>query len=146
MPRISLQAFFFGRRNWSRLRCRHADCFGLEIVSVYSFETLKLSACGNCFVEDFGEVHDSDGFLFSPDQTVHVHEAGHVVGCEDFGSRGFVIGDPVLSHHDGNGFLADCERSAEAAAFVGASQFADLDAFQILQQEAGFVKGQADEF
>jgi len=91
-------------------------------------------------------VHDSDGLLFSADQTVHVHKTGHVVSGQDFRSGRFVISDPVLPHHDGNSFLRDCEGSAEAAAFVRASQFADLDAFQIFKQEAGFVKGQTNEF
>ena len=50
-------------------------------------------------IENLGDVQDADRFLLAADQAVEVHQAGHVVGGEDFGAGAFVIVQAIEAHH-----------------------------------------------
>ena len=50
-------------------------------------------------IQNLGDVQHADRFLLAADQAVEVHQAGHVVGGEDFGAGLFVIVQAVESHH-----------------------------------------------
>ena len=92
------------------------------------------------FMEDFGDVEDSDGFLLAADEAVEVHQAGHVGGGEDFGAGLLVIGDAVEAHLAGDGFFGDGEQAAEAAAFVGALELGQFDVLKRGQELSRLVE------
>ena len=79
--------------------------------------------------------------LLPAKETFEVHEARHVISGEDFGAGLFVIGDAVVAHHAGDGFLGDGERAAETATFVGAFQGRELNAVEFVEQRLRFVGG-----
>ena len=60
---------------------------------------IPLGGTGAALIENLGDVQDADRFLLAADQAVEVHQAGYVVGGEDFGAGAFVIVQAIKAHH-----------------------------------------------
>jgi hypothetical protein len=76
---------------------------------------------------DLSYVLNPDGLFLAPNQSVEVHQARHIGRRQNFCPRALVIEYAVAAHHAGNGFLGDGEQASEAAAFIGAGQFSELN-------------------
>lgn len=86
------------------------------------------------FGEDFGEMHDTKRELSAANQSIEVHQAGHITGCEHLSSGLKMVVDTVFSHHGGDTCFGNGEGAAEATAFVFASECREADAFEWLKQ------------
>jgi hypothetical protein len=86
-------------------------------------------------------VHDALRLIGTADQAVEMHEARHIESGDDLGAGLGVVLDTVASHEAGNGFLSHGEGAAEAAAFIGPGELDDLDATQLREKLAHFIKG-----
>jgi hypothetical protein len=91
-------------------------------------------------------VHDGERQLFPQDQALQVHQAGHVVGGDDFGAGRLVVVQAVEAHHDRDRLFVDGESAAKAAAFVGAGERDEFDSSERAEELPGLAKAGSDDF
>jgi len=96
--------------------------------------------------EQFGNVHYSKRLAVTANQTVQMHQAGHIDSGEHFGAGLLVLSNAVPAHHAGDGFLIDGKRPAKPATLIGSRRLRQYDLIDSFQKTASLVEVWFDSF
>lgn len=68
--------------------------------------------------------------MLSPEQTLQMHQAGHIGSGQDFRTGPLMVEQAVFPHHGRNGRFRDGKRPSEATALVRTLQFTEANSFE----------------